>query len=415
MDLRRMAVVAYHSSPLEEPGTGDSGGMTVYVRAVASRLAREGIATDILTRATVELGRSRELFPGVRVISIEAGPVEPLPKEQLHRHIEEFVTRTRAFALSHGIRYDLVHSHYWQSGLAAMKLARSWGIPFVHSNHTLARVKNLDLAPGDAPESEGRIAGEDAVMDEADVLVASTEEELGQLACLYRVGHDKLKVIAPGVDHDLFTPGDRVRARAETGWGPGPVLLYAGRIQKLKGLDLAIRSLAHLANRPGPPPRLVVAGGASGPGGGAELERLRSLARDEGVEHLMHLAGPQPQSALAGFYRAADVVILCSHNESFGLVALEAAACGTPVVATAVGGMRQIISEGGSGWLVHERDPRVFADRVRSILDDPVLRERFAQESLRLSQRWSWDTTAAQLLSLYDCLVREQLAEACTC
>ncbi len=415
MSLGRTAVIAYHSSPLNEPGTGDSGGMTVYVRGVAGTLARRGIATDIFTRSTMEVGGNRELMPGVRVISIEAGPMAPIPKEEQPRYIDDFVAGIRAFSLAQRTRYDLVHSHYWQSGLAGTELSRAWGTPLVHSNHTLGLVKNLALTDGDGPEPSIRLEGEHRVMKGSDVLVASTDEELEHLACLYRVNHDKLKVIHPGVDHDLFYPGDRSAARARLGWSDRPVILYAGRIQKLKGIDLAIRALAHLSRGSRQLPLLVVAGGASGAGGNVELDRLRRLADSEGVDHLVRFVGPQPQPVLADMYRAADVVVICSHTESFGLAALEAHACGTPVVGTAVGGLSHIVSHGTSGWLVPDRDPERFAHHIATIIEDRELRKRFSAEAASLSRRSSWDSTTTELESLYECLIREQLAEACTC
>ncbi len=415
MSLGRVAVLSYHSSPLNDPGVGDSGGMTVFVRGVAATLARRGIATDIFTRATVEVGGNRELMPGVRVISIEAGPIAPVPKEDQPRYLDAFVDGVRAFSLAQRARYDLIHSHYWQSGLAGTDLARAWGVPLIHSNHTLGLVKNLALTNGDAPEPASRLQGEVQVMGGADVLVASTDEELEQLACLYRIHHDKLKVIHPGVDHELFHAGDRNAARRSLGWSDRPVLLYAGRIQKLKGIDLGIRALARLSMRSGDAPLLVIAGGASGAGGTSELDRLRALARSESVDHLVRFIGPQPQSALANMYRAADVVLVCSHTESFGLAALEAHACGTPVVGTAVGGLSHIVSDGRSGWLVPDRDPERFAEHIGTILDDPGLRARFSVQAEIQAKGSSWDSTATELESLYECLVREVLPEACTC
>jgi D-inositol-3-phosphate glycosyltransferase len=202
--VRRMAVIAYHSSPLTEPGSGDAGGMTVFVRALADRLARRGLSTDIFTRAISDVPRICEISEGVRVVSIEAGPRAPIPKEEQGRYLDAFEESVRAFALSQMIHYDLVHSHYWQSGLVATRLSRAWGIPLIHSQHTLGRVKNDALPPGDPPEPQVRIDGEQEVMRSADVLVASTADEWQQLACLYGVPHDRLKTLHPGVDHALF-------------------------------------------------------------------------------------------------------------------------------------------------------------------------------------------------------------------
>jgi D-inositol-3-phosphate glycosyltransferase len=416
VELRRVAVVAYHSSPLMEPGVGDAGGMTVYVREVAEALAERGVATDIFTRAATEFDRTVELAPGVRVVSIPAGPRAPVEKAKLGAHIEDFVTGVRAFAMAQRMRYDLIHSHYWQSGMAATSLARAWGVPLVHSHHTLGRVKNNHLAPGDKPEPQSRLDGEAAVFDAADVLISSTDDEWKQLACLYRAPHDSIKTIHPGVDHSLFRPGDRVTARAELGLSEDElVLLYVGRIQPLKGLELAVRAVEEL--RPALDERLtfVVVGGASGEEGGRELCRLERLVVDLGLTDTVRFVGPQPHPRLPVFYRAADVVVVCSYSESFGLAALEAHACGVPVVGTAVGGLSYVVHDGGSGWLVDTRDPSVFGARLKTVLSDDELRKQFGAAAIDSAARFSWAKTADELLELYECLAREELVEACTC
>jgi D-inositol-3-phosphate glycosyltransferase len=412
--LRRIAVIAYHSSPLQEPGAGDAGGMTVYVREIAEALARRGIATDIFTRATTDFDRPVELYPGARVVSIPAGPRAPLEKERLSAYIDEFVTGIRAFAMAQRVRYDLVHSHYWQGGLAATELARAWGVPMVHSNHTLGRVKNRFLAPEDAPEPEGRLVGEAQVIDAADVLIASTDDEWEQLACLYLAPHDGIKTIHPGVDHSVFSPGDRAAAREELGLGDEHVMLYVGRIQPLKGLELAIRAVEELAPVLDAPLSFVVVGGASGQRGERELERLKQLVESLGLQESVNFVGPQPHSKLPVFYRAADVVVVCSHSESFGLAALEAHACGIPVVGTAVGGLSYVVRDGDSGWLVDTRDPTVFAARLKTLFADETLRKEFGYGASESAARFSWARTADALFDLYECLARQELVEACT-
>ncbi|MGH2730126.1 MAG: glycosyltransferase [Actinomycetota bacterium] len=415
MELRHLAVVAYHSSPLLEPGTGDAGGMTVYVREVAEALAERGVTTDIFTRATTEFDRTVELAPGVRVVSISAGPRAPVEKAKLGAHLEDFVTGIRAFAMAQRMRYDLVHSHYWQSGLAARLLARAWGVPLVHSHHTLGRVKNNHLAPGDKPEPRSRLDGEATVIDTADVLISSTDDEWKQLACLYSAPHDQIKTIHPGVDHSLFYPGDRAAARAELGLGDERVLLYVGRIQPLKGLELAVRAVEEL--RPALDERLafLVVGGASGEQGGRELRRLEHIVAHLGLTDSVRFVGPQPHSLLPVFYRAADAVVVCSYSESFGLAALEAHACGIPVVGTAVGGLSYVVQDGISGWLVDTRDPSVFGARLKTVLSDDELRKQFGAAAVDSAARFSWAKTADELLELYECLAREELVEACTC
>jgi D-inositol-3-phosphate glycosyltransferase len=354
------------------------------------------------------------IAPGVRAISIEAGPRAEIDKEDLERFVEPFVTGVRNFSIAQRTSYDVIHSHYWQSGLAAVPLAQSWSVPLVHSHHTLGAVKNGSLAPGDQPEPPRRLDGERTVIDAASVLVASTSEEMEQLACLYGAQHDNLTTVHPGVDHDVFRPGDRAAARASLGFGEAPLVLHVGRVQPLKGIDLAVRSIAALGPEAGSPELLVV-GGPSGRLGVAELDRLKALATELGIETRVHFLGPQPHASLPAYYRAADVVVVCSHSESFGLAALEAQACGTPVVATAVGGLKHIVQDGASGYLIDTRDPRAFATRLAPLLTDDHLWRRASMAAAGGSMSFSWDRAASEFLELYECLVSEEFTEICTC
>ena len=413
--VRRLAVIAYHSSPLHEPGIGDGGGMTVYVRRLAEALARRGVSTDIFTRRSHTSNRIVELTPEVRVVPIEAGASISLPKEELPAHLDDFVAGVRAFAMSQRIRYDLLHTHYWQSGLAGEALAGAWKVPLVHSHHTLGKVKNELLAAGDSPEPPSRLEGEAAVSTAADVLVGSTDQECEQLACLYGANHDRLKTIHPGVDHRMFRPGSREVARAALGLGDEAVLMYVGRIQPLKGIELAIRSLEHVVRSVPRKVVLMVVGGASGPAGERELERAHALVNELGLTQNVRFVGAQPHSALPGFYQAADAVVVCSHSESFGFAALEAHACGVPVVASAVGGLSFIVKDGVSGYLVPTRDPELFGERVTRLLVDDGLRGRLGAGALRAADEFSWDSAAAEFLELYECLVNEEFTELCTC
>ena len=412
----RLAVISYHSSPLHEPGAGDAGGMTVYVRELAHALAELGVATDIFTRASGDEDRATRLGDGVRVVPVEAGPREMLAKEELGDHLGDFVAGVRGYATAQRVRYDLVHSHYWQSGLAATALAAAWATPLVHSNHTLAMVKNSFLPPGDPPEPLARIAGERRVIAASDVLIASADEEWEHLSCLYGTPHDRLKVLHPGVDHSRFSPGDRDAARAALGLGVDEeVLLYVGRIQPLKGLDLAVRALAVARDDGARVPRLIAVGGESGRNGEGEIARLRALARDLGVGDRVAFVGPKPHGELPELYRAADVVVVCSHTESFGFAALEAHACGVPVVGTAVGGLSHIVKNGESGFLLRSRDPRALITKVRALLDDRARRAEFARAAESRAALFSWDASAAGFLELYECLMRETSPEVCTC
>ncbi|HYN37496.1 MAG TPA: glycosyltransferase [Actinomycetota bacterium] len=412
---RRAAIISYHSSPLLEPGTGDSGGMTIFVRALTEALAKRGISTDIYTRSTGVHERVKTLSPGVRVISIDAGPPGPLAKADLPRYLDELTTGIRAFTMTQRLGYDIIHSHYWHSGLVGSALATAWDVPLVHSHHTLGLVKNRFLAPGDAPEPNVRLEGERSVIEGADVLVASTDEEWGQLSCLYGAPHDRLKVVHPGVNHEIFTPGDRAAARRELGLTDELTVLYVGRIQPLKGLELAIRSVEQLVPALDRPLRFIVVGGASGSGGDDEVERLQNLVSELDLDTTVRFVGAQPHFRLPTFYRAADALVVCSYSESFGLAALEAHACGTPVVATPVGGLSHIVADGESGFLVDTRDPSTFAGRLKTLLSDEDLRASFSEKAARVAQNFSWDNTADSLRTLYDCLIEEREPELCTC
>ncbi len=418
--VRRVAVLAYHSSPLTEPGSGDAGGMTVYVRGVAAAHAAAGIHTDIFTRATSEGGRIARLSEGVRVISVDAGPASVIPKYAMAPYIDEFVAGVQAFAAMQRISYDIVHSHYWQSGLAAIPLAERWGAPLVHSQHTLARVKNLYLAPDDSAEPQARIEGEERVINRADVLIPSTDDEWEQLSCLYGALHDHMKIIHPGIDHAVFKPNaginERAEARARLGLTPEhAVILCVGRIQPLKGLSLAVRAAAELAPQLERELAVVIVGGPSTPAGETELARLRRLADDLSLGARVQFLGPRPHSDLPELYRAADVLAVCSRTESFGLAALEAHACGVPVVATAVGGLKYVVHNGMSGWLLDSADPSQMAERLLPLLADERLHRSFSEAAVASARRFSWDRTAAELLELYSCLVAASAPEACTC
>jgi D-inositol-3-phosphate glycosyltransferase len=413
--VSHVAVLVYHSSPLVEPGAGDAGGMTIYVREVAEALAARGVHTDIFTRSVDGRRRHSPIAPSVRVVSIDAGPARALAKEELTPYVAQFASGIGAFAAGHQLRYDIVHSHYWQSGLAGLSLSDAWEVPLVHSQHTLARVKNSFLAPGDKPEPRSRIEGEDRVTTEADVLIASTDEEWRQLSCLYAVAHDRIKAIHPGVDHGLFSPGDRGVARRELGLRDEVMLLYAGRIQPLKGLSLALHAVAQLTPALDGPLVFYVVGGASGVAGKDELSRLRRLAGDLGIQDCVRFVGAQPHVRLPVFYRAADAVLVCSYSESFGLSALEAHACGTPVVGTDVGGLSHIVRDGQSGFLVGSRDRSIFAARLKTLLSDDEMRSSFGRAARAAATQFSWEATAGQLLELYECLGRERQPELCTC
>ena len=336
MVVQRLAVLSLHTSPLAQPGAGDSGGMNVYVRELVSALAQAGVASDVYTRRWAdELPDVVDVEPGFRVVHVPAGPVD-LRKEALPTVVDEFADGVLEH-LTQGDPADALHANYWLSGVAGHRLKHELDLPLVSTFHTLARVK----AEGDV--DPGRRAAEEArIMGCSDAVLASCTVEAQQIAALYGADPDRIDIVAPGVDHAFFSPGPRPPARRALGIRPdGPLLLFVGRIQPLKGLDVAVRTLASLDRHPDA--LLVVVGGPSGPEGEAEMQRGAALAEALGVADRVVWVPPQAHELLSTYYRAADVCLVPSRSESFGLVALEAAACGTPVVAAAVGGLRTVV------------------------------------------------------------------------
>lgn len=413
--MRRVAMLVVHSSPLAEPGSGDAGGMTVYVRQVARALAARGVEVDIYTRRDAEQTPAEVvLYPRVRVIQIAAGS-PGLAKEDLPPILPEFTARISERIHESRRSYDLIHSHYWLSGRVASILASRLGIPFVHTFHTLGRVKN-DGRPGlEAIEPEGRLDGEARVIAEADAIVASTHDERDWLIDLYAGHPERIHLIPPGVDHELFRPGDRDAAKNRLGLAGLRVLLFVGRLQPLKAADTAIRTLAHLIEWGRLTPdeaRLVIVGGPSGTVGAGEPERLRRLVADLDISESVIFVPAQPQSELPRYYHAADVCLVPSYTESFGLVALEAQACGVPVVGSAVGGLRAIIRHGQTGFLVEPSAGEAFAERVWRILSDERLTAAMRRLSVCSSGGFSWDRSADELYELYTSSARSERAQS---
>jgi D-inositol-3-phosphate glycosyltransferase len=408
---RRVAMLSVHTSPLERPGTGDAGGLNVYVVETARRLAQRGTEVEIFTRATDgSQPETVRLADGVLVHHVPAGPFEGLSKEDLPGQLCAFAAgmmRTAAARPEHW--YDLVHSHYWLSGQVGWLAADRWNVPLVHTMHTMARVKNAQLADGDTPEPRGREIGEAQVVQAAASLVANTEEEAAQLVDLYDADADKVHVVNPGVDLDLFTPGDRHQARAHLGVRQdATVLLFVGRIQPLKAPDVLIKAVAHLVHRdPELRRRLVVAvlGGPSGSGLAAP-EALQQLAEQVGVADLVTFAPPVSRSDLAQWYRAADLVAVPSHSESFGLVAVEALASGTPVVAADVGGLP--VAVGDAGVLVQGHEPWRWAQIIEGLLHDPARLAELTDRAPAHAARFSWEHTVDDLQSVYALACGEQ-------
>lgn len=407
--MRRVAVISLHTSPLLQPGSGDSGGMNVYVREVVSALAQSGVDCITYTRADRE-GLPAEVVvePNHRIVHIEAGP-HHLPKEALPDVIDEFTDRVLEHLRSVG-GADVVHANYWLSGVAAHRIKHELDIPFVSTFHTLARVK----AEGGDPEPGWRDRAEAELVNCADAVCVSCPEEERQFRRLYgdprsQSVRGQVEIVAPGVEHALFGPGDRSGARAAIGRPDDvPIVLFVGRIQPLKGPDVAIRAVHALRRRDA---RLLIVGGASGSSGEGETQRAHQLVDELGLHDRVEFVPPQPHHILSSYYRAADVVVVPSRSESFGLVALEASACGVPVVASAVGGLQSLVDDGVTGFLVPDRDPRRFAEAIDAILADPLLAASMSVAASERASAYTWAAAARRLRSMYaDLTVRELVA-----
>ena len=386
---QRVAVLSLHTSPLAQPGVGDGGGMNVYVRELTSSLARLGVECTTYTRAWKPgLPEVVDIEPNHRLVHVRAGDFD-LPKERLVDVVPEFTD-----TVSHHIRThapaQVVHANYWLSGLSGHLIKHDLNLPLITTFHTLARVKTLY---GDT-ESREREAVESSIIGCSDAIFVSCREERDLFRSLYGNSPGTVDVITPGVDRAYFSPGSRSGARSALSLGSQPVLLFVGRIQPLKGLDVAVETLAALGRSDA---TLLVVGGASGTEGAAELARVNTLADSLGVSGQIRFVEPQPHHLLATYYRAADVVLVPSRSESFGLVALEASACGTPVVATAVGGLLSLVEDGVNGYLVPERDGHLFAKRVAQILADAQLARAMGVSAVRRSAAYSWRGAAVRM------------------
>ncbi|MFK8023135.1 MAG: glycosyltransferase [Ilumatobacter sp.] len=399
--VRRVAVISLHTSPLLQPGSGDSGGMNVYVRELVSSLSQQGVECITFTRAD-RAGLAPEVLvePNHRVVHIEAGP-HHLPKEALVDISDQFCGGVMQWFAEHGPP-DVIHGNYWLSGLVGHHLKHQLEVPFVSTFHTLARVK----AEGGDPEPEWRDRAEAEIIQCSDAICVSCVEEEEQFRRLYEDPRGRIEIVAPGVEHAFFAPGDQTGARRAIGQDPDvPLIVFVGRIQPLKGPDVAIRALAGLRELGHPDARLLVVGGASGRDGGVETERAHDLIDELGVGEHVEFVPPQAHHILSSYYRAADAVIVPSRSESFGLVALEAGACGTPVVASAVGGLLSLIDDGVTGRLIPGRDPARYAEAIHEILADDELRSAMSRAAVERARRYTWRSAAERLQSLYDDLV----------
>jgi D-inositol-3-phosphate glycosyltransferase len=403
--VRTLAVLSLHTSPLVQPGVGDSGGMNVYVRELVSSLAQAGVRSTVFTRRDdLDLPDVVDVEPGFRVVHVDAGPPD-LPKERLPEVLDAYTEGVLAHLRAHD-DVDAIHANYWLSGMAGHTLKHALDIPLVSTFHTLARVK---AETGD-PEPQRRIDAEFAVMRCSDAITASCPAEAQQLERLYGVPPERIQLVPPGVIHAFFSPGDRRGAQRALGLRDDghPVLLFVGRIQPLKGVDVAIAALAEVTHDDA---ELLIVGGPSGPDGRMEEAKARALAEELGVADRITWVDPQPHYRLASYYRAADVCVVPSRSESFGLVALEAAACGVPVVAAAVGGLRTLVEHGRTGYLVEDRDPAMFARSIDRLLRDPVRAAEMGEAAVAHARGYTWSTTAARLRRLYADLTTRALVD----
>jgi D-inositol-3-phosphate glycosyltransferase len=405
----RIAVLMVHTSPLEQPGIGDAGGMNIYVAESAQRMAAMGVSVDIFTRRTdASAPEFIDISPGVRVRHFDCGHGW-LTKEQLPTHIAGL---SREFLrIMKEENYDVIHSHYWISGKVAMPAAKEFGIPLVHTMHTMARVKNMNLAEGEVPEPMIRVQGETQVVAAADALIANTDAEAASLVSLYDACPDNVHVVTPGVDLYTFTPGlGRSASRTVIDMPQeGLVVSFVGRIQPHKGPEVLIRATSELVKHsPLLRSKLIVniIGGASG-ANTEEVDRLRELSSWLGIQDVVRFSPPVPRADLVQWYRASDLVVVPSYSESFGLVALEAQACGTPVVATAVGGLRTAVADGISGVLVDGHDPKAWSSVIARLLQEPQRRVLLSMGAIEHASHFGWDATARGTLDIYDQVISD--------
>ena len=396
-------MVSVHTSPLAQPGTGDAGGMNVYVLNTAKELARAGVEVEIFTRATSsEEPPTAEAAPGVLVHHLPAGPFEGLSKNVLPTQLCAFTGGLlRAEAHNPAGHYDLIHAHYWLSGQAAWVASDRWGVPLVQTFHTLAKVKNAQLADGDSPEPFTRVIGEEQVASEADLLIANTAAEAAELRDYYRADTRRVDVVHPGVDLNVFSPGDEGLARDSLNLPRNAlVVAFVGRIQPAKAPDVLLRGIARLRESDPELAERIVPVFVGGPSN-TDLYWLPKLAWELGLGDHVQWRTPRSGEALAQVYRAADVVAVPSYNESFGLVALEAQASGTPVLAARVGGLPTAVAEGRSGLMVDSHSADDWAGALRRILGDVGLRARLAAGAREHAAAFSWSTTAAGIRASY--------------
>lgn len=400
-------MISAHTCPLARLGSRETGGMNVYVRELSRHLGQRGVAVDVFTRLQADdVPEIVEFGPNARVIHVKGGPVRSMDKYQVLDHLSEFLENVRTFKDREQIEYDIVHSHYWLSWPVAFDLSREWSVPLVSMSHTLGKAKNHVSTNGYEYEDDVRIGIEQEAVDVSDRLVAASPTDMQQIMGYYKAKPRKIWMIPEGVDTTMFRPLDQLYARTSLGMGEGLQVLFVGRIQRLKGIDLLLRAFAIVARDwrgTDPLPQLTVVGGRKGGSGpeAEELARLELLTASLGLQDRVTFRNAVPHIELPALYSAADLVVMPSTYESFGLVALEAMACGTPVIASKVGGLQWTVRDGETGILVDERTPEAFAQAMGKVLLDAALRGRMSRSAVEVARTYSWDGVADKILEMY--------------
>jgi D-inositol-3-phosphate glycosyltransferase len=412
----RIAMLSYHTCPLATLGGKDTGGMNVYVREITRSLGAMGVHVDVFTRSQNEHVPHvlHDLGYGNRIVHIPAGPEYPLPKKDLANYLPQFVEGIQEFAQNKEIQYDLIHSHYWMSGVAAIDLKNQWNVPFIQMFHTLGLMKNRVAQTPEEVEGEYRIEGEQQVLKAADRIIAATTAENAQLIWLYQADDHKITIVPPGVDIGKFYPIPADEAKEYIGVPPcGRMLLFVGRIEPLKGLDVLIEAIS-IMYRSGvyqqDPFCLAIIGGDpddSEEHTNIEMSRIKSLAVQHGLGDLVTFLGKKSQDSLPYYYSAAEAVVVPSQYESFGMVALEAMACGTPVVASQIGGLAYLVQDGITGYTVPVDEPEELAKRIVKLLRDPALRDQMGRQATQAAQDYAWAKITTRLLNVYEDLLTE--------
>lgn len=406
----KIAMLSYHTCPLATLGGKDTGGMNVYVRDLTRKLGELGVHVDVFTRSQDEHVPHvlHDLGYGNRVVHIKAGPEFPLPKGELATYLPDFFTGIESFTDKKSLKYDIIHSHYWLSGSAAIELKKLWGQPIVHMFHTLGVMKQRVAREGEEVEGDYRLIGEKRILEEADCIVAATPAEEAQIQWLYQADTSKITIIPPGVDVSRFYRIPADEAKEVIGVPPcNRMLLYVGRIEPLKGIDTLIEAIQFLRRNGDFEDNafcLAVIGGNLGVGEedeNAEIARLKELCHEHSLDDLVTFLGRRDQDLLPYYYSAAEAVVVPSHYESFGMVALEAMACGTPVVASQVGGLAYIVQDGVTGYTVPSNDVKALADRLSELIKNPELQSRLGRQASSVAQGFSWDIIAGRMLNLY--------------